>query len=70
MDRPVISPERERFRPMTRLMLFLRNRFHPIFYLRQFSAFRPVSRALDVPIAIRFKEVSHPVYVSFSKNLG
>ncbi len=55
---------------MTRLILFLRNRFHPLFYLRQFKVFQRATRLLDVPIAIRFKEVSHPVFVSFSKNLG
>lgn len=55
---------------MTRLMLVLRNRFHPLFLLRKFSAFRWATHRLDVPIAIRFREVSHPVYVSFSKNLS
>ena len=55
---------------MTRLILFLRNRFHPLFYLRQFTVFQRATRLLDVPIAIHFKEVSHPVFVSFSKNLG
>lgn len=55
---------------MTRLMLFIRNRFHPLFYLRQFSVFQRATRLLDIPIAIHFKEVSHPVYVSLSKNLG
>jgi FkbM family methyltransferase len=55
---------------MTRLMLFLRNRFHPLFHLRKFAAFQWATRRLDVPIAIRFSEVSHPVYVSFSKNLS
>jgi FkbM family methyltransferase len=51
-------------------MLYLRSRFHPLFYLRRFSVFQWATRLLDVPIAIRFSEVSHPVYVSFSKNLG
>jgi len=55
---------------MQRLMLFLRNRFHPLFHLRRFSIFRSATRLLDVPIAIRFREISHPVYVSFSKNLS
>ena len=55
---------------MRRLMLFLRRRFHPLFHLRRFAAFQWATRRLDVPIAIRFNEVSHPVYVSLSKNLG
>ena len=52
------------------LMLSLRNRFHPLFYLRKFTIFQRATRLLDVPIAIRFGDIAHPVYVSFSKNLG
>jgi FkbM family methyltransferase len=55
---------------MRRLMLYLRNNFHPLFHLRNFSIFQRATRLLDVPIAIRFKDISHPVYVSFSKNLS
>ncbi len=55
---------------MTRLMLFLRNHFHPLFFLRQFAVFRRATQILDVPIAIRFKDIAHPVHVSFSKNLS
>jgi FkbM family methyltransferase len=51
-------------------MLYLRNRFHPLFHLRKYSAFQRATRLLDVPTAIRFKQISHPVYVSFSKNLS
>jgi len=51
-------------------MLSLRTRFHPLFYLRQFSIFQRTTRLLDIPLAIRFNEVHHPVYVSFSKNLS
>jgi FkbM family methyltransferase len=63
-------PDERNSDAMTRLMLFLRNRFHPLFYLRQFSAFQRATRMLDVPVAIRFTEVFHPIYISFSKNLG
>jgi FkbM family methyltransferase len=55
---------------MRRLMLFLRKHFHPIFRLRRFSAFQWATRCMDLPIAIRFQEISHPVYVSLSKNLS
>jgi len=55
---------------MSSLMLFIRNRFHPLFHLRKFTIFQRATRLLDVPIAIRFKNVVHPVYVSLSKNLG
>ncbi len=55
---------------MTGLMLFLRNHFHPLFYLRQFTVFQRATRMFDVPIAIRFTEVFHPIYVSLSKNLS
>jgi len=55
---------------MQNLMLLLRDRFHPLFHLRRFSVFQAATRLLDVPVAIRFREVSHPVYVSLSKNLS
>ncbi len=55
---------------MKRLMLFLRKRFHPLFHLRRFAAFQWATRRMDLPIAVRFKEISHPVYVSLSKNLS
>ena len=55
---------------MKRLMLIIRNRFHPIFHLRKWALFRQATILLDIPIAIHFEDVVHPVYVSLSKNLS
>jgi hypothetical protein len=52
------------------LLSWIRERYHPLFYLRRFSAFQKLTRFLDVPLAIRFPYISHPVYVSLSKNLS
>jgi len=53
-----------------RLMLHIRNRYHPLFRLRRFRLFQLVTRALDLPVAVRYHLVPHPLYVSLSKNLS
>jgi FkbM family methyltransferase len=52
-----------------RLSLLIRDRYHPLFRLRKVAVFQKLTRLLDVPIAIRFPSISHPIYVSLSKNL-
>src|SRR5277367_4965358 len=51
-------------------ILFIRNRYHPLFYFRKSRAFQELTRLMDIPVAIRFPEVSHRVCVSLSKNLS
>jgi FkbM family methyltransferase len=53
-----------------RMLSFIRERYHPLFHLRRFSAFQKLTRYLDLPLAIGFPSISHPVYVSLSKNLS
>jgi hypothetical protein len=53
-----------------KLLSLIRERYHPLFHLRKVSGFQKLTRRLDVPIAIRFPSISHPLYVSFSKNLS
>jgi FkbM family methyltransferase len=55
---------------LTGLVLRIRERYHPLFYLRKLSTFRWLSQKLDIPVSIRFDEISHPVSVSLSKNLS
>ncbi len=52
------------------MLRFIRDKFHPLFYLRRFWLFQQLTRLLDLPIAIRFPVIRHPVYVSLSKNLA
>jgi FkbM family methyltransferase len=51
-------------------LTFIRDRYHPLYHLRRFALFQKATRWLDVPIAIRFPDIAHPVYVSLSKNLS
>ena len=53
---------------MQNILLLIRDRYHPLFHLRKFVVFQRLTRWLDTPVRVRFKEVSHPVYVSLSKN--
>ena len=53
-----------------RLLVYIRNRFHPLFYLRKFWLFQRAIRLFDIPFPLHHKSISHPVYVSLSKNLG
>jgi FkbM family methyltransferase len=56
--------------PAVETLLYIRNRFHPLFHLRRFSLFQRVTRLLDIPVPIRHDLISHPIYMSFSKNLS
>jgi FkbM family methyltransferase len=55
---------------MRNAFLTLREKYHPLFHLRQNRLFQHLTRFADVPIAINFPEISYPVYVSLSKNLS
>jgi FkbM family methyltransferase len=48
----------------------LREEYHPLFHLRKNYLFRALTLLFNFPIAIRFPDISHNVYVSFSKNLS
>jgi FkbM family methyltransferase len=51
-------------------LISIRERYHPLFRLRKVGAFQWMTRYFDVPVRVWFDPVSHPVYVSFSKNLS
>jgi len=55
---------------LTELILKIRDRYHPLFYMRKLSLFRKVMSQLNFPIAIRIDGISHPICVSFSRNLS
>jgi FkbM family methyltransferase len=55
---------------LTKLVLRIRERFHPLFHLRKLRLFRQASKFFDRPIGIHFDGINHPVYVSLSKNLS
>jgi len=55
---------------LTKLVLAIRERYHPLFHLRKLRLFRQATKFLDRPIAIHFDGINHPVYVSLSKNLS
>jgi FkbM family methyltransferase len=55
---------------MRNIILFIRHRYHPLFHLRRFYLFKLLTRLLDVPVAIRFPSIAHPIYVSLTKNLA
>lgn len=50
--------------------MFIREKCHPLFYLRKFKMFQWLTRIFDLPIAVRFAQIHHPIYVSFTKNLS
>jgi FkbM family methyltransferase len=52
-----------------KVLSFIRERYHPLFHLRRFQIFQKLTHCFDWPLAIRFPSISHPVYVSLSKNL-
>jgi FkbM family methyltransferase len=55
---------------MMRMLSFIREHYHPLFRLRRFRTFQKLTRYLDMPLAIRFPAISHPVYVSLTKKLS
>jgi FkbM family methyltransferase len=55
---------------MANPLLYIRDRYHPLFHLRKWSAFRWTSKALDVPVSIKFHSIAHPVSVSLTRNLS
>ena len=51
-------------------MMFIREKYHPLFYLRKFWLFQQLTRLLDFPILIKIDHISFPIYGSLSKNLS
>lgn len=56
--------------PLTHPLLYIRERYHPLFHLRKFPAYQWLTRQLDIPVAVPCASVSHRVYVSLTKNLS
>ena len=55
---------------MKKLILWIRNKYHPLFYLRKRVAFQALTRWLDIPVAIRVPQIRPRVYVSLMRNLS
>jgi len=55
---------------MTKLAIAIRERFHPLFYLRRYVFFQKFTALLNVPVPIRFPEITHPIYGSLTKNMS
>jgi FkbM family methyltransferase len=55
---------------MSNILLSIRKRYHPLFHLRKFYSFQSLTRWFDTPVGIKVPFVSHPIYVSLSKNLS
>lgn len=53
-----------------RVLIYLRDRYHPLFHLRKYKLFQHLTRLIDFPIAINIKDIDHKVWVSSTKNLS
>jgi FkbM family methyltransferase len=55
---------------MRSLLIAIRNKYHPLFYLRKYHFFQRLTALFNIPVAIAFPDIPHRVFVSLSRNLA
>ena len=55
---------------MKNFLIYIRNTYHPVFYLRKLKIVQLLTVYLDIPVTVWFPLVKHAVYVSLTKNIS